>query len=535
MELCVGEIWGWGLIWRRCLAMHLFPLKDPDDEEEQENRGDAAWIAASIGAWCFHISLCGAWNPYILNQWLKVWRPWQHHSIRNIRRRQWLKDEWFNHQIEEIDTSRYVSAFLTVFFQFLRAYSEKTTVGLQLRRPRSGSAGFVAIDPWLVVDSWNQDSQGRWFGSRGRPVKDLESLNKHDVSHTISFNFLSLIPGIGMLGHVGTSTPGHFDDTSRFTSDDALRRWQPPFGWPHASSSLVEGRGIPKTARDLLYHKTAREWRVHPIMKLETYFYNLENLNHQFSINMQQGRGNLTATQGISFRARAQKTGEARWPRSTGLLIGLTTTPHEPFAKRKDKTKCSSLPAIDKAFILILICRLIYLTWFVQLLALLFQMLIYVPIAHPSSSCHSNMPGVSGILAAFFVIQLAASFVGCRIIPIKPNHYETPGFNFLALNNSENICWCWTFHVHQPADFCNHWFRMSWLWWSLNAQQHLRSTTSGPLPKLLKGSWRHILLDEKWWEGWLPIGIMYGMACLLCTRKASKYLRMLRPWSNDGN
>ncbi len=37
-ELCVGEIWGW--------AMHLFPLKDPDDEEEKENRGDAAWIAA---------------------------------------------------------------------------------------------------------------------------------------------------------------------------------------------------------------------------------------------------------------------------------------------------------------------------------------------------------------------------------------------------------------------------------------------------------------------------------------------------------
>lgn len=29
-----------------CLAMHLSPLKDPDDEEEKENRGDAAWIAA---------------------------------------------------------------------------------------------------------------------------------------------------------------------------------------------------------------------------------------------------------------------------------------------------------------------------------------------------------------------------------------------------------------------------------------------------------------------------------------------------------
>ena len=188
-----------------------------------------------------------------------------------------------------------------------------------------------------------------------------------------------------MLGHVGTSTPGHFDDTSRFTSDDALRRWQPPFGWPHASSSLVEGRGIPKTARDLLYHKTAREWRVHPIMKLETYFYNLENLNHQFSINMKQGRGNLTATQGISFRARAQKTGEARWPKWTGLLIGLlTTTPVSHLQKKKDKTKCSSLPAIATAFIMILICRLIFDLKYVLLLALLFQMLIYVPIAHPS-------------------------------------------------------------------------------------------------------------------------------------------------------
>lgn len=144
-----------------------------------------------------------------------------------------------------------------------------------------------------------------------------------------------------MLGHVGTSTPGHFDDTSRFTSDDALRRWQPPFGWPHASSSLVEGRGIPKTARDLLYHKTAREWRVHPIMKLETYFYNLENLNHQFSINMQQGRGNLTATQGISFRARAQKTGEA----NRFVDWATNNDPREPFAKRKDKTKRSGLPA----------------------------------------------------------------------------------------------------------------------------------------------------------------------------------------------
>ena len=100
----------------------------------------------------------------------------------------------------------------------------------------------------------------------GRPVKDLESLNKHDVSDTISIYFLSLIPG---------TCWDINDDTSRFTSDDALRRWQPPLGWPHASSSLVEGRGIPKTARDLLYHKTAREWRVHPIMKLETYFYNL--------------------------------------------------------------------------------------------------------------------------------------------------------------------------------------------------------------------------------------------------------------------
>jgi len=40
-----------------------------------------------------------------------------------------LKDECFNHQIEEFhDNSRYVSAFLTVFFQFLRAYSEEKTV-----------------------------------------------------------------------------------------------------------------------------------------------------------------------------------------------------------------------------------------------------------------------------------------------------------------------------------------------------------------------------------------------------------------------
>lgn len=161
MELCVGEIWGWGLIWRRCLAMHLFPLKDPDDEEEQENRGDAAWIAAGIGAWCFHILHCGAWNPYILNQWMKVWRPWQPHSIRNIRTRGWLKDECFNHQIEEFhDHSRYV-----FFWRCLSSF------WLQLRRPRSGSAGFVAIDPWLVVDSWNQDSQGRWFGSREGPLK----------------------------------------------------------------------------------------------------------------------------------------------------------------------------------------------------------------------------------------------------------------------------------------------------------------------------------------------------------------------------
>lgn len=344
------------------------------------------------------------------------------------------------------------------------------------------------------------------------------------MSDTISIYFLSLIPG---------TCWDINDDTSRFTSDDALRRWQPPFGWPHASSSLVEGRGIPKTARDLLYHKTAREWRVHPIMKLETYFYNLENLNHQFSINMQQGRGNLTATQGISFRARAQKTGEARWPRSTGLLIGLTTTPHEPFAKRKDKTKCSSLPAIDKAFILILICRLIF-----DLICFAFGFVVpNVDLRSHSSSQLRKFPTCQ-VSVAFWqhcVDPTCMSLVGCRIIPIKPNHYETPCFNVLALNNSENICWFWTFHVHQPADFCNQKIRnvviMVESECKTASEQHNFWATAKTVKRVLKAhtfGWEMVRKLTTYWY-------RYGMACLLCTRKASTYLRLLRPWSNDGN
>lgn len=323
------------------------------------------------------------------------------------------------------------------------------------------------------------------------------------MSDTISIYFLSLIPG---------TCWDINDDTSRFTSDDALRRWQPPFGWPHASSSLVEGRGIPKTARDLLYHKTAREWRVHPIMKLETYFYNLENLNHQFSIKMQQGRGNLTATQGISFRARAQKTGEARWPRSTGLLIGLTTTPHEPFAKRKDKTKCSSLPAIDKAFILILICRLIF-----DLICFAF-------------GCHDHIDGFQHArcqwhFGSIVWSNLDVQLVGCRIIPIKPNHNETPCFNFLALNNSEKICWCWTFHVHQPADFCKQKIQniviMVESECTTASEQHNFWATAKTVKRVLKAhtfGWEMVRKLTTYWY-------RYGMACLLCTRKASTYLR----------
>ena len=196
----------------------------------------------------------------------------------------------------------------------------------------------------------------------GRPVKDLESLNKHDVSHTISIDFLSLIPWARDVRTCWDINSGHFDDTSRFTSDDALRRWQPPFGWPHASSSLVEGRGIPKTARDLLYHKTVREWRVHPIMKLETY------------ILLQFGKSEPSIFHQHATRAREPHcdpgnllpcTGPKDWRGAVAKVNrfvdwATNNDPREPFAKRKDKTKRLSLPAIATAFILILICRLIF-------------------------------------------------------------------------------------------------------------------------------------------------------------------------------
>ncbi len=118
-----------------------------------------------------------------------------------------------------------------------------------------------------------------------------------------------------------------------------------------------------------------------------------------------------------------------------------------------------------------------------------------------------KMPGVSGILAAL-CHPSCMSFVGCRIIPIKPNHNEIPCFNMFQFVSCEQF---WQ-HLLVLDFSCT---PAGWLLESLIQiviMMESECTTAGRVLKDPEGTCSWMRIDEK--VGYLLV-LLYRMACVL--------------------